>query len=459
MGSPGSGGTASAGKTAAYIPQQQPAADQGYQNLTSTLYNQGAAGLNTIGSTPPAAQAWPYVQGTTSNVLNNPYQGQYVQGGQNALDYFQGGVMPNINQGAQQLAGLGNMAANAGQNPAYAAAQGAGNNMTGGFQGAVGQLLGDIFNPQYRNAIGAGNIAAGKQFGAGDAIRTAAFDPQNALYNRTYSRLSDQIGAGNANSGLAGTPYGESVRGNTLGNFNIDWQNNLLQRMMQGGASASGLDTAGINDMLNPATAATSAAATDISGAGSGLSSALSALLTPANAQTNAMSVATGAANTGFQGANSLLTGGASGLNSFSGLPYSNYQTTQGNNFGALQNEISLGNQNYALPQQVLNDLQSYLNLGQSASGLANTIGTTNFNQLAQGVGGAANLLGGPLGFGGSGGGALGGLIGSAGSGITDFGGGGAALGIPDVIGGEAATSGSGILGALSSLGPAAISA
>ena len=126
------------------------------------------------------------------------------------------------------------------------------------------------------------------------------------------------------------------------------------------------------------------------------------------------------AASGGFGGANSLLGGGASGLSTYSAAPYNTFNNVQNADLAALQNYISLGNQNYALPQQVINDLQSYLGLGQSASGLANQIGTTNFNQLAQGVSGAGQLLGGAnsLFGGGSGGGGVfsaGGLLGSQG--------------------------------------------
>jgi hypothetical protein len=461
------GGTSQNASSKAYIPQAQGTADAGYQGLTHTLFDQANAGLANLGGITPAGAVYPTVQQTTQNVLNNPYQNQYVQGGQNAYDFFQQGQMPNIYQGSQQLAGIGNLAAGAApgaftaaQNPIYAGTQQAGTALSGPMQGGVMKLLGDIFNPQYQSAIDAGNTAAGKQFGAGDAIRTQAFDPQNALYNRTQARLSDQIGAGNANSGLAGTPYGESVRGNALGNFNIDWQNQQLQRMMQGGTAASGLDTAGIAQMLNPQSTASSAAASDLGAAGSGITSALDALLRPANAQVLAnqagastLGSLAGTAQAGFGGANTLLGQGAQGMNQFAGLPYQNLNTTQGNNFGALQNQISLGNQAYALPQQVLNDLQSYLGLGQSASGLANSIGATNFGQLAQGVGGAANL-GSQLIGGGSG---LGGGIGSL------FGGGAAgwdavpALAGADALGGGAAAAGGGDF--LSALAPAALSA
>lgn len=516
----GGGGTSSAGSSKAYIPQQQPAADQGYQNLTSSFYNLGQTGLDAFGGVPPAAAAYPFVKGTTQNVLTNPYQGQAVQGGVDANNYFTGGVLPNVTQGSQGLAGLANLATGAGpgalataSNPAYAAAQGAGNNMTGGFQGAAGQALGDIFNPQYQAAISAGNTGANKLFGdafnpnyinaitqgnlasnrqfgagavnrsAGDAIRTAAFDPQNALYNRTYNRVADQVGAGNANSGLAGTPYGESVRGNTLSNFNLDWQNNLLNRMVTGGTAAGGLDTAasgldtaginqmlqpaqattqagisdigaGINAMLNPATSATSAAATDIGAASQAGQSALSSLLTPANAQvvaalqgSQALQGLAGVANTGFGGADKLLEGAASGINTFAGLPQSNYNTTQGNNFSALGQEINLGNAGFGPANQTINDLQSYLNLGQSASQNANNIGSTNFNQLTQAAGGLGQLAG-LAGSGGSGG--IGSLIGSSGGlpAEGDFFGGGALTSAEQGV-----TGGSGILGALAPLG------
>lgn len=77
-------------------------------------------------------------------------------------------------------------------------------------------------------------------------LLTTAFDPQSALYNRTESQVANQAGSQLANSGVAQTPYGQSVLGGTLGNFNIDWQNNLLSRMMGGlGSAVSGLSGLG----------------------------------------------------------------------------------------------------------------------------------------------------------------------------------------------------------------------
>jgi len=439
MGGMGGGSSSGGSAQAAYQPQAQAEADTGYQNLLRPMYSQGLAGIQGLGDVSPAGQAWPGVQAATQGVLNNPYANQMVQGGQTAYDFFNQGVLPNVYQGSQRLADIANTAYGqsgnafaAANNPNYAAANAAGYNLSGPMQGAGMQLLGDAFNPNYQRAIEEGNLASARQFAAGGDIRNTAFDPQNALRNRTMSRLTDRLGASLANQGLAGTPYGGGVLGNALSNAGIDWENNLLQRQIQGGQAASGLDTQGIEQRLRPALATTQAGVSDIAGAGGAFQSALASLLTPANAAMLAQS--TGAttlgnlANTasgGYSGANQLLQQAAQGENTYAGLPYTNLNAQQQANQGALQNMITLGNQNYAIPQTVLNDLQSYLKLGQSGSELGNQIGTTNFNQTAQGIGGLANLGSGLLG--GSGSGGLGGLGSSLGSALGL--GGGAAAG------------------------------
>jgi hypothetical protein len=62
-----------------------------------------------------------------------------------------------------------------------------------------------------------------------------AADPQNALYNRTVQQTQEQQRAALEARGIDMTPYGAGVEGQALSNFNIDWQNNLLQRMLAGG--------------------------------------------------------------------------------------------------------------------------------------------------------------------------------------------------------------------------------
>jgi hypothetical protein len=76
--------------------------------------------------------------------------------------------------------------------------------------------------------------SAASLYGAGQGVLNTAFDPQKALYNRTQQQVGDQANALNAISGLSSSPYGAGVAGQTLSNFNIDWQNQQLQRQLQG---------------------------------------------------------------------------------------------------------------------------------------------------------------------------------------------------------------------------------
>jgi hypothetical protein len=117
-------------------------------------------------------------------------------------------------------------------------------------------LYNNPFANQYQSAAqgaaGMGQAAGLNQFAAGGALGQAGagqlglagqlaqlgFDPQNQLYQRTQGQLQDQTLANLANAGVGQTPYGQSVLGNTLGNFNIDWQNQQLQRALQGAQGA-----------------------------------------------------------------------------------------------------------------------------------------------------------------------------------------------------------------------------
>jgi hypothetical protein len=113
--------------------------------------------------------------------------------------------------------------------------------------GALGQ-----YGPGYQNAANAagssyGALAAdmssqanqnwGTQqqlLGAGQQVFNTAMDPQSALYNRTVQQLQDQTGATNSMYGLGSSAAGAGVANQALGNFNIDWQNQQLQRQATG---------------------------------------------------------------------------------------------------------------------------------------------------------------------------------------------------------------------------------
>ena len=77
--------------------------------------------------------------------------------------------------------------------------------------------------------------------GAEQQTLNTAYDPQNALYNRTAQQLQDQTRAASEASGTASTPYGAGVENQAMSNFNIDWQNNQLQRQQTGASTAEGL--------------------------------------------------------------------------------------------------------------------------------------------------------------------------------------------------------------------------
>ena len=134
-----------------------------------------------------ASSTIPYAQNTFSNLYNNPYAG-------------------TMQTGANVASGLGENAA--------LGAYGTGQALTG---------------------AGLSTIPYAQ------SIMQTGFDPQSALYNRTAQQLQDQTRAAEAARGIQMTPYGAGIEGQTMSNFNIDWQNNLLNRQIQAAGGAGGL--------------------------------------------------------------------------------------------------------------------------------------------------------------------------------------------------------------------------
>jgi hypothetical protein len=231
----------------------------------------------------------------------------------------------------------------------------------------------------------------------------AAFNPNMAQYNQQQGQVADQSNVMSAMAGLAGTPYGASVGANALGNFDINFQNNLLSQMQQGAS--------GYNSLLS---------------AGAG------ALLGGQQLGGNAATTANQLALAPYQVGSTLAGGALQGLSGLSGL--------QGST-------ANLGQSAYQLPQQAISDLMQYMGLGQSASQLSGQLGQEGFNQTALGLAGglsgvnslfgANSLLGGSSGLFGSGG--LSGLFG---------GGAGAATGAAA----DASAGASGVLGSAAPL-------
>lgn len=174
-------------------------------------------------------------------------------------------------------------------------------------------------------------------YGAANQALSTGFDPQSAIYNQGQQRLLDQSNVANAMAGVARTPYGASVTSNALGNYDLGYQRDLANRQNQAlGAAGPAL---------------------------------------------------TSAQNIGYSGATQMPYLG--------GRPY-----TTGTDYAATALPLlnaygGMGNNLYALPQQTLSDLQSYMGLGQSASGLSGYLGNLGVNQQSNAIGGIGSLLGG----------------------------------------------------------------
>lgn len=110
---------------------------------------------------------------------------------------------------------------------------------TGAMTGAksAGHYLDYTLSPQLRHDATNLGRQANRGYAAAGAELRSAFDPQNALYNRTLQQTRDQTLAGLSATGVGNSPYGAGVLGQTLGNFNIDWRNNQLSREQSGLAS------------------------------------------------------------------------------------------------------------------------------------------------------------------------------------------------------------------------------
>jgi hypothetical protein len=436
-----------------FAPPGQPTAAYNFQNVLQPEINQSISGLNALNQTP-ASLAYPSVQGSAFGIVNNPFaqQAQDAATGANSIAFNQ--TVPTTQIGGGTLAGLGGLAA--GQAPGtLAAGSGAYNTLTNQAPSAFA-AGNDVYN--YLRQLAPGSVQAGQDVygqlsglapgveaaggntygtlsslvpgitGAGNAVAQTAFDPQSALFNRTQNQLLDQSNAINAMSGVASTPYGASVTGNNLANFDINWQNNLLNRQNTGLGALQGAGTTAGN-LLSQGTGALNAGNT------AGMNLTLGGLGAFNQGNTAAQNLLTGGASTLYggntSGSNLIGTGldalyggntnlgglinsagsgytGATGLYNTGGQAYLQggtqpYTTSTGmdvNSLQALQQLIGLGNQNYALPNSVLSSLQGYLGTGQNASALANQIGNTNFNQLSGAAGGIGSLLGSGLGFG-----------------------------------------------------------
>ncbi len=87
-------------------------------------------------------------------------------------------------------------------------------------------------------------VATGAQtdlLAGGRAAFEAAQDPQNALRDRTQQRITDASRAATSARGIGMSPESAGIENQAVGNFNIDWNNQQLLRLLAG---LSGMGTA-----------------------------------------------------------------------------------------------------------------------------------------------------------------------------------------------------------------------
>lgn len=271
-------------------------------------------------------------------------------GGNNAPPPQQVNLSPVTNQLNNQIPQLANFNLGGQNYGQYAGLlQNAVNNPYGGFaQGTTNQFA-PLGIGTSLGAIGNAGMLGGEvpgMLGAAGSILNTGFDPQNALYNRTAQQLTDQTNASLANSGIGNTPWGQGVLGNTLSNFNIDWQNNLLGRESTAAGAAGGL----------------------IGQAGN---------------------TAAGAFNLGMGGVQGGIGAGMS--------PFNTFGTLGAYPLNLLSGGAQFGQQAAAVPQMGIGDWLNYLQGASGANQVANQSAQLGFNEnqmFGSQIGGGLGMLG-----------------------------------------------------------------
>jgi hypothetical protein len=177
--------------------------------------------------------------------------------------------------------------------------------------------------------LGAGNsmmAEAPNSYAAGNAAYQTAFDPQSSLFNSNQQQLNEQTNAYNAANGISASPYGATVSANADQNFLNNWQNQQVQR-----------EATGIQSMNS--------------------------------AYAQGGQQYQGGAQLQNQGTQSLSQGGQMGYNANNSIA--------GNQFSAINNLYGSQQPYQQGLQQGVNNMNSYLGLGQSAQ-------TAGFNQNLQ---------------------------------------------------------------------------
>lgn len=378
-----------------YQPANQPGADSAFQAGAGQL---ATAGSNLYGSTAPQLSQ------ITSNIQNNPYYSQALQGAQAAAGTATNTVAPSQFAGAAADTALGAQAG-AGGTAGYNAAMGLLPATTGGAAYApniLASLSAGGVNTYNQDQTALQNLSTtGLQ--AGNAVLQTGFDPQNALYDRSFQQQQDQTNAANAMNGVAGSPFAAGLDTQANQNFNIDWQNNQLNRQIQAlgaydsaastyAGNTEGLTSGSINNLATGVGAGVSGYNAMTSGAANNASTLI-------GAGTGALNAGTAAAVGANAGASDLNTAGLNTLAGAAQLPSDIFTQQQQAYLQSVLAQIGGTNTSMAGIQQATTDQGNYLNIGQTASQGAINATQANNQANAQASSGLGNLFGDVLGM------------------------------------------------------------
>lgn len=80
-----------------------------------------------------------------------------------------------------------------------------------------------------------------QMFNYANQVMQTGFDPQNALYDRTAERVQNQMRSSQGARGIQMSPHGAGLENEGMANFNIDWENQQLQRQALASQAAAQL--------------------------------------------------------------------------------------------------------------------------------------------------------------------------------------------------------------------------
>lgn len=311
------------------------------------------------------------------------------------------GMAGNFGQLAQQAQGMGGYGQQGGQ------AAG----------GILGQSMGDAQNA-YNTAF-SGIPATTQGMGYANQIMGTAFDSQNALYDRGYQQTMDKQNALNSMYGLGSSAAGAGLAGDASRNYDIDWQNQQLQRQIAGmGAynQTSGQTASNLAGLVGAGSQAYSQLANTGVGAYTGLTSnasqnGLNALGMAGNLQSQGVGANTAAGNLLSQGTDAYtgLTGStANNLSTLLGAgtnAYNSLNSTAANNYGSLMNAgvgayTGLNDSSFNNYNNTMNSGVNNYNAGtnSAATNYANLLGAGSSaygNMMSGGIQNYLGLLGG----------------------------------------------------------------